>query len=78
MNQQHSIILSLVYNKLGQLQKALEYYNQALPLRRVVGDRENEALTLNNIGRVYEALGEKQKALDYFNQARLVKSSMGN
>ncbi|MDT9324106.1 MAG: tetratricopeptide repeat protein, partial [Limnospira sp. PMC 1290.21] len=43
--------------------------NQALPLRRAVGDRGGEATTLNNIGRVYDSLGEKQTALDYHNQA---------
>jgi tetratricopeptide (TPR) repeat protein len=34
---------------LGQKQKALEFYNQSLPLRRTVGDKAGEALTLYNI-----------------------------
>jgi tetratricopeptide (TPR) repeat protein len=48
-----------VYSDLGEKQKALEFYNQALPLFRAVGDREGEATTLNNISRVYNSLGEK-------------------
>ena len=37
-------------SRLGEMQKALEKYNEALPLRRAVGDRSGEAITLNNIG----------------------------
>ena len=37
---------------MGQPRQALEYYNQALPIRREVGDRAGEAATLNNIGGV--------------------------
>jgi CHAT domain-containing protein/Tfp pilus assembly protein PilF len=61
--------LGLVYYNLGELQKALEYYNQALPIRRAVEDRAGEAATLINIGLVYSNLGERQKALNYYNQA---------
>ncbi|MDB9437981.1 tetratricopeptide repeat protein, partial [Dolichospermum lemmermannii CS-548] len=61
--------IGLVYDALGEKQKALDFYNQALPILRAVGDRGGEAVTLNNIGLVYDALGEKQKALDFYNQA---------
>ncbi|MGD1804416.1 tetratricopeptide repeat protein, partial [Dapis sp. BLCC M126] len=54
---------------LGEKQKALDYYNQALPIIRQVGDPRGEAMTLSNIGDTYNSLGEKQKALDYYNQA---------
>ena len=57
------------YDSLGEKQKALDYYNQALPIARAVGDRSLEATTLRNIGWAYDSLGEKQKALDYYNQA---------
>jgi len=58
-----------VYDDLGDKHKALTYYEQALPLRRAVGDRGGEATTLNNIGMVYRALGDNQKALTYYEQA---------
>jgi len=80
-----------VYDALGEKQKALDFYNQALPIRRAVGDRGGEAttlnnigagggeaITLNNIGRVYDALGEKQKALDYYNQALPILRAVGD
>ncbi len=58
-----------VYSALGEKQKAVSFYNQALPLYRAVADKAGEARTLNNIGAVYSDLGEKQKALSYYNQA---------
>jgi CHAT domain-containing protein len=67
-----------VYRTLGENQKALEYYNQALPLHRAVGDRGGEATTLTNIGAVYRTLGEKQKALEYFAKALPVFRAVGD
>ena len=58
--------IGLVYDSIGEKQKALDNYAQALPLSRAVGDRGGEATTLNNIGAVYDDLGEKQKALDNY------------
>jgi CHAT domain-containing protein len=68
----------LVYDDLGEKQKALEYYNQALPLTHAVGDRAGEAITLANIGWTYSALGEKQKALEYYNQALPLRRAVGD
>src|SRR5208337_2884878 len=70
--------IGVVYDDLGEKQKALDYYNQALSLLRAVGDRADEAGTLNNIGLVYDALGEKQKALDYYNQALSLLRAVGD
>jgi CHAT domain-containing protein/Tfp pilus assembly protein PilF len=70
--------IGLVYSDLGEKQKALDYYQQALPLRRAVGDRSGEAVTLINIGAVYSALGEKQKALDYYQQALPLWRAVGD
>jgi CHAT domain-containing protein/Flp pilus assembly protein TadD len=70
--------IGLVYDNLGEKQKALDYYNQSLPLSRAVGDRSVEAIVLNNIGRIYEDLGEKQKALDYYHQSLPLSRAVGD
>jgi CHAT domain-containing protein/Tfp pilus assembly protein PilF len=72
------LALGRISDFLGEKPKALEYYNQALPLYRAVGDRSGEAATLNNIGLVYNALGEKPKALEYYNQALPILRAVGN
>jgi tetratricopeptide (TPR) repeat protein len=51
-----------VYSALGDKAKALEYYEQALPLRRQVGDRSGEATTRFNMAMVYVTLGDWEEA----------------
>jgi CHAT domain-containing protein len=60
-----------VYDDLGEKQKALDYYQQALSLRRAVGAAEGtqsarygEATTLSNIGLVYRDQGKPEVAID--------------
>ncbi len=67
-----------MYRGLGEPQRALEYYGQALPIMREVGDRAGEAATLNNIGAVYRGLGEPQRALEYFGQALPIRREVGD
>ncbi|HXC31755.1 MAG TPA: CHAT domain-containing tetratricopeptide repeat protein [Verrucomicrobiae bacterium] len=59
-------MLGVIYLNLGGREKALDYFSQALPLRRATGDHAGEAATRNNIGAVYEASGEREKALEQF------------
>ena len=68
----------MVYDALGDKRKALDFFEQALPLYRQVGDRGGEATTLNNIGMVYDALGDKRKALDFFEQALPLSRQVGD
>jgi tetratricopeptide (TPR) repeat protein len=56
----------------------LEYYGQALSLRRQVGNKGGEATTLNNIGKIYNELGEKDKALEYYEQALPLMMQVGD
>ena len=70
--------IGLVYHKVGQRDKALEYYQQALPIREEVGDRAGLAVTLNNIGAVYRNLGQRDKALEYYQQALPIYQEVGD
>jgi len=63
---------------LGEIRKAMEQYNEALPVSRAVGDRRGEANILNNIGTAYWALGEMQKALEKYNEALPLWRAVGN
>jgi tetratricopeptide (TPR) repeat protein len=62
----------------ASLLKAIEKYQESLPLWQAAGERRREANSLHNIGLVYNALGEKQKALDYYQQALLLKQAEGD
>jgi tetratricopeptide (TPR) repeat protein len=53
------------WSALGEKRKALEFYEQALPLRRAVGDRGGEAVTCYNMGMIYHQLGDLDQAIAY-------------
>lgn len=61
--------LGMAWDTLGEKRKALDYLEQALPLRQAVGDWSGQATTLNNIGMTLNTLGEHGKALGYLSQA---------
>ncbi len=67
-----------LYYRLGQPQKALDYYTQALPIHQEMGNRPGLAATLNNMGTVYNNWGQRQKALDYYTQAFTIKEQLGD
>ncbi|BAZ06283.1 TPR domain protein [Calothrix sp. NIES-3974] len=58
-----------IYGDFGDTQRAIEYYNQALPLAEATGERGWKGNILNNLGLIYSQLGEKQTALEYYHQA---------
>jgi len=60
------------------LKGAIVKYEEALKLYREAGDRDGEAVSLNNIGSVYSALGEKQKALEYYSQSLTLYRAVGD
>jgi tetratricopeptide (TPR) repeat protein len=61
--------LGLAHKNLGEMERAIDYYQQALTLSREIGDRRNEATHLGNLGGVYQILGETDQAIDLFQQA---------
>ncbi len=58
-----------ILTDLGQEQKALDLFNEILPVWRELNILQGEASTLNNMGRVYNDLGQRDKALEVLNQA---------
>lgn len=59
------------------LRKAIEKYEEALLVWRSVGNRGEEAVTLNNIGTVYMDLGELPRAREHFSQALTILRALG-
>ena len=69
------VYIGKAYDFLGEPQKALDFYNQALPMLHEAGDDRDEARTLNNIGLIYDARGEKRKALEYYSRSLPILSN---
>ncbi|MBN8656910.1 MAG: tetratricopeptide repeat protein [Anaerolineae bacterium] len=70
--------LGLAYAALGEVQKAIEFYEQALVIAREIGDRRNEGSWLGNLGLAYADLGEVQKAIEFYEQALVIKRKIGD
>ncbi|NEO02130.1 MAG: tetratricopeptide repeat protein, partial [Moorea sp. SIO3I7] len=59
----------LTYSNLGDDQKSLEFYQQALAIYREVSNRGYEGRTLHNLGNIYYKLGKDNQSLDSYQQA---------
>ncbi|TDD99866.1 tetratricopeptide repeat-containing sensor histidine kinase [Flavobacterium cellulosilyticum] len=61
-------LLGLLYNELGDFDKAIEYNNMALSLNEdtVPIEIQSKATSMNNLGLVYQNLNQDQKAIPYF------------
>ena len=66
------------YYRLSQYDKAVEFFQQALPLFQQVGDTEDEAGALSNIGDSYKAMGQYPKALDFYQRALPIQRQVGD
>lgn len=58
--------------------KAIDKFQEALLLLRVINDSAKEAETLDRIAMVYEKFGDKDKALAYYNQALSLFRAIGD
>ncbi len=62
-----SMGVSCYYN--GELDLALDYYNESLDAYRTVNDLSGIARCLNNIGLVYEEFGNYELSIDYYERS---------
>jgi len=63
---------------MGDTKQAIDGLQQALSIRREVGDHRGEASTLNNLGITYSNLGQYEEAVAYFKQALPSRREVGN
>lgn len=61
--------IGMVYAGLGDAERALEQFQEALKLRQRLNEPGGEAVTLSNIGYAQSLLGNPQEALRYLNLA---------
>jgi len=70
--------IGMVHEASGNLEKALEQYEMALPVFRELGDRINEAETLRGIGQVNRLKSDTAKAREFYLQALPIFTSIGD
>lgn len=69
---------ALVYNELGEFDKALENYKKFLAIAREQKLSREEAIALMNTGLVYFKQNKQQEALDYFSQSLAIAETNGH
>jgi tetratricopeptide (TPR) repeat protein len=70
--------LGIAYAELGQVERALEYYQQALEISRETGDQSGESRDLGNLGIAYRHLGQLERAIGYHEQALEIAREIGD
>ncbi|MCP4659412.1 MAG: tetratricopeptide repeat protein, partial [bacterium] len=70
--------VGLAYTRLGEVEKAIGYYDQALVIAHEIGHRRNEGDWLGSLGSAYTNLGEVGKAIGYYDQALIVSREIGH
>ena len=70
--------LGTAHLRLGEVDKAIAYHEQALVISREIGDRRGEGNDLGNLGTAYLRLGEVDKAIAYHEQALVISREIGD
>ena len=70
--------LGNAYFSLGQVQRAIEFHQQALEIARETGDRRSEGAGLGNLGSAYYSLGQVTQAIEYYQQALAISREIGD
>ncbi len=70
--------LGNAYSDLGQVEKAIQYYEKALAIAQEIGDRRGEGNRLGNLGLAYSALGQVEKAIQYYEKALAIAQEIGD
>jgi tetratricopeptide (TPR) repeat protein len=63
---------------LGETHRAIEFYEQALPIDREIGYRRGEGAALGNLGIAYRVLGETRRAIESYEQALTIAREIGD
>lgn len=70
--------LGFVYSQLGQVDKAITSFEQALIIAREVGNRRSEGGCLGNLGRAYYTLGQMDRAIAFYEEALTIAYEVGD
>ncbi|RMH69171.1 MAG: GAF domain-containing protein [Gemmatimonadetes bacterium] len=68
----------ILYDKLGDYEKTITYFQQALKLREESADVQRMAASYNNLGLLYTTRGEYSYALDCYQRGSEILDRVGN
>lgn len=72
------LLLGNAYGDLGDVQRAIEFYEQRLTIARAVGDRQGEGNALGSLGIAYAELDNAEHAIELYEQTLLILREIGD
>ena len=66
------------FRSMGQVQKAIDCYESALPVARELENKQAEGALLGNLGNAYSDLGETRRAIQFYEQALAIAREIGD
>jgi tetratricopeptide (TPR) repeat protein len=63
---------------LGQVERAIRLYDDALAIAREIGDRWNEGVQLSHLGLAYHSLGQFERAIKLYEEALAIAREIGD
>ena len=70
--------IGVIHQNIGNLDKALGYFQQSLKLHRAIDNQDGIASTLGNIGIIYSRKSDLERALNYFTEAHEIIEPSGD
>jgi len=70
--------IGIVYHRLGNYDKALEYYEQALEIALAIGDKIGEGMRLGNIANMHRDKEKFDRALEYYEKTMVIYKEIGD
>ena len=70
--------LGNAYADLGQVERAIDFYQQAIAIAKETGDRSREGTHVGNLGLAYRNLGQVERAIEYHEQALAIAKEIGD
>jgi tetratricopeptide (TPR) repeat protein len=70
--------MGICFAQVGKINQASDYYEQALIIRREIGDRRGEEVDLANLGNVYFDFGDAKRAKNLYEQALAIDIEIGD
>ncbi len=70
--------LGAAYADLGDVRRAIGYYEQAVAIAREIGDRRGEGIAIGNLGSAYKEINEVRRAIGYYEQGVVIAREIGD
>ncbi len=67
-----------VYQEMGELDKAMRYYNRCSDIMERTGNRSGFAATLSSIGNLLMTKGEVESAVDHISRSLVIRKEIGD